>query len=424
MVKISKLAFIDNISRGFPFGSLLLYKYDNAEQYSLIDGQQRFTTLREYQRNPQEYFPIEANASCHIESLMSLTGANQQPEDAQAKLKSQFVAAIKEMLRLHATTRNLSSSYLAKKIKEIYPASNSASDLDIVDIQGNLIKALDEYVNLSTHRFPAFSSQVTNPNFPRSRECEPGRQKTHEISVFAAQLESAIKSSSPRRNIPTKSLSDTISRYESLTDAREGLEIEDFSSEEMRRERVVTLPEFCRALGELVIEQCSACWPAKTIEQDDTVDTIGYNTLAIAFGIRPQEIAGKKGGQPGLPDIFANAGFENAPAAIERLIERTLSEYGEINGRFARYLRKPGSKEAYETSKSSGQLQFLSFFAALWFIRYGAIRSTDFEPKPGYKKMGYAETTRNLFRCFVLDMLTNQWKGSGDSRSAITSMAH
>ena len=59
--KSQKAAFIDNISRGFPFGSLLLYKYDNAEQYSLIDGQQRFSTLREYQRHPEEYFPIESN---------------------------------------------------------------------------------------------------------------------------------------------------------------------------------------------------------------------------------------------------------------------------------------------------------------------------------------------------------------------------
>lgn len=414
--KSQKLAFIDNISRGFPFGSLLLYKYDNAEQYSLIDGQQRFTTLREYQRNPQEYFPIEANASCHIESLMSLTGANQQPEDAQAKLKSQFVAAIKEMLRLHATTRSLSSSYLAKKIKEIYPASNSASDLDIVDIQGNLIKALDEYVNLSTLQIPCVFFTGDKSELPEVfANVNLGGKKLTKYQVFAAQW-NRYKVQLSQEKYSNEILERTISRYESLTDAREGLEIEDFSSEEMRRERVVTLPEFCRALGELVIEQCHACWPAKTIEQDDTVDTIGYNTLAIAFGIRPQEIAGKKGGQPGLPDIFANAGFENAPAAIERLIERTLSEYGEINGRFARYLRKPGSKEAYETSKSSGQLQFLSFFAALWFIRYGAIRSTDFEPKPGYKKMGYAETMRNLFRCFVLDMLTNQWKGSGDSR--------
>lgn len=206
--KSQKLAFIDNISRGFPFGSLLLYKYDNAEQYSLIDGQQRFTTLREYQRNPQEYFPIEANASCHIESLMSLTGASQQPEDAQAKLKSQFVAAIKEMLRLHATARNLSSSYLAKKIKEIYPASNSASDLDIVDIQGNLIKALDEYVNLSTLQIPCVFFTGDKSELPEVfANVNLGGKKLTKYQVFAAQWNRYKVQLSPRRNIPTKSLS-------------------------------------------------------------------------------------------------------------------------------------------------------------------------------------------------------------------------
>lgn len=82
--KAQKTAFIDNISRGFPFGSLLLYKYDSTEQYSLIDGQQRFSTLREYQRHPEEFFPIESNAAQQINSLLASSGALEQPEDEQA----------------------------------------------------------------------------------------------------------------------------------------------------------------------------------------------------------------------------------------------------------------------------------------------------------------------------------------------------
>lgn len=414
--KAQKTAFIDNISRGFPFGSLLLYKYDSTEQYSLIDGQQRFSTLREYQRHPEEYFPIESNAAQQINSLLASSGALEQPEDAQAKLKNQFIAAIKEMLHLHATKRNLPGSYLAQRIKEIYPACSDARLMDIVDIQTELISALDRYVNLSTLQIPCVFFTGDKSELPEVfANVNLGGRKLTKYQVFAAQWNhNQVRLS--QEPLSNDILERTISRYESLTEDRDGLEIEDFSAEEMRLERIVTLPEFCHALGELVISRCKACWPKKAVEQDDTVDTIGYSTLAIVFGIRPQEIAGKKGGTPGLPDVFASAGYENDPAAVEQLVACVLAEYDEINGRFSNYLKKPGSKEAYETSKSSGQLQFLSFFAALWRARYGAVRSTSFESLPSYKKKGYTETTHNLFRCFILDMLTNQWKGSGDSR--------
>ncbi|MBM6868968.1 hypothetical protein [Collinsella tanakaei] len=203
-----------------------------------------------------------------------------------------------------------------------------------------------------------------------------------------------------------------------MTDERNGLENEDFSPEELRRERTVTLPEFCHALGELIVEACPAFWPVDTLEKDDTVDTIGYNSLAITFGIHPQEIAGKPEGPLGLPEQFGKAGFEHNPESIEHLLNCILNEYQEINARFTVHLRKPGTKESYETGRSSVQLQFLSFFAALWRLKYGKIHSAEVEPRTGYKKGGYDQSKKMLFPCFVLDMLTNQWKGSGDSRLA------
>lgn len=256
--KSQKAAFIDNISRGFPFGSLLLYKYDNAEQYSLIDGQQRFSTLREYQRHPEEYFPIESNSAKQIDSLMALSGAAQQSEDARTKLRNQFISAIKEMLHLHATKRNLPGSYLAQQIKEIYPACSDGHMLEIVDIQVELITALDKYVNLSTLQIPCVFFTGDKSELPEVfANVNLGGRKLTKYQVFAAQWNRYQVQLSPEP-YSDDILERTISRYEALTEDRDGLEIEDFSAEEMRRERIVTLPEFCHALGELVISRCRA----------------------------------------------------------------------------------------------------------------------------------------------------------------------
>ena len=51
-----KESFIENISKGYPFGSILLYRYEGDKKLSLIDGLQRYSTLKEYKRNPARYF--------------------------------------------------------------------------------------------------------------------------------------------------------------------------------------------------------------------------------------------------------------------------------------------------------------------------------------------------------------------------------
>ena len=114
--KAQKAAFIDNISKGFPFGSLLLYKYGTDEKYSLIDGQQRFTTLEDYRKHPENYYPIEASDSEYVQELMKLIDASSQSEDAQAHIRSQLVATIKEMFRMHAAGENLDNDYLAQEV--------------------------------------------------------------------------------------------------------------------------------------------------------------------------------------------------------------------------------------------------------------------------------------------------------------------
>ncbi|WP_142295435.1 DUF262 domain-containing protein, partial [Staphylococcus aureus] len=44
---------------GFPFGSILLYEYENDNKYSLIDGLQRYSTMVDFMENPTNYIEFE-----------------------------------------------------------------------------------------------------------------------------------------------------------------------------------------------------------------------------------------------------------------------------------------------------------------------------------------------------------------------------
>lgn len=401
-----KANFIDNISKGFPFGSLLLYRDGANDQYTLIDGQQRYTTLKDYASNPEKYFPLEDSPI--VDELMAVSGALEQPEAAQANLRSKYIGIIKEMIREQASGRQVPGSYLASEIMEVFPLAVQ-NNMKIVDIQGEIISALDDYIDLSNLDVPCVIFTGDKADLPEVfANVNLGGRKLTKYQVFAAQWD-RYRIHLQVSEYSSQILDKTISRYEKLTEDRNGLVIEDFSPTEMKDNRTVTLPEFCHALGEMILENGKACWSKKAMKADDTVDTIGYNTLAIVFGISPKEIKN-------LPEAFASAGFENNEAGTENLLCAIMDEYEKINARFAKYLRRPGIKEQYETSKTGAQLQFLSFFAALWRLHYGAISSPTFEPIPGYKHKGYNASAENIFPSFIHDLLTNQWRGSGDTR--------
>ena len=154
--KTQKTNFIDNISRGFPFGSLLLYRFDDNDKYSLIDGQQRYTTLEDYRNHPEEYFPVDDAGSNHIAELLAATEIDQTPEATQADLRGKIVKAIKDMFRLNASDSQLSPTHLFDSITDFYP--QISQDINafrtITDIQAKLINDLNEYVDLSSLQIP------------------------------------------------------------------------------------------------------------------------------------------------------------------------------------------------------------------------------------------------------------------------------
>lgn len=412
-------SFISSLHQGFPFGSLLLYKYpdDRDGRYTLIDGQQRYTTMRDYINRPFEYFPI--GEYDFVKNLLEITHVTDQSIAAQSDLSVKYQHIVEKMLKDHsASSSPLKPYYLRNEIFAIYPAAKEIEDAadNLLTLQQDIIDEFDSYLDLDSIVIPCIIYRGSEGNLPEVfARVNLGGRKLTKYQVFKAQwnryhvcLESGEQ--------PNALLEDVVQRYQDLTDDRGGLEIEDFDANEMRESRKITLPEFCHALGQEILRTSYAVWPKSTLDQDDAVDTIGYNSLAIVFGIKPQKINT-------LAERYFNSELENSPERITKMIKSVLGEYSHINQQFARYLRKPGpsgqggTPAAFENAKAMSQHQFLSFFAALWRIRYGFQEKPTFEPLP-HCKTDHERTLKNLFGSYLIDYLGNQWKGSGDSRLA------
>lgn len=417
--KSEKENFISSLHMGFPFGSLLLYRYpdDLDKKYTLIDGQQRYTTMQDYVEHPTSYFPI--GDYDFVDDMLSIVGATSQSSEARDVLRGKFEHIIREMLKqTNAAKTNLNALYLRDQVFNEYPYAkkDSAVGDKLVLLQQKIIDKFDAYLDLDSIVIPCIIFKGDESDLPEVfARVNLGGRKLTKYQVFSAQWN--------RYNVPlenselsNKLLENVIERYQSLTDDRGGLEIEDFDAQVMRDDKKVTLPEFCHSLGQEVLRKTPACWPENALSQDDTIDTIGYNTLAIVFGIKPQNINT-------LAKSYQVSKLENDSTLISKMVNSILDEYEQINQQFAQYLRKPGpagqraEPNSFENAKALSQHQFLSFFAALWRIRYGFNLVPTFEPLPDSSKK-HKRTVRSLFASYLVDSLSNQWKGSGDSRLA------
>lgn len=111
-----KKSFIDTLSKGYPFGAILIYKYENESKYSIIDGLQRYTTIEDYIQNPEKYIPLHEIGNSIItefsvgESLAITT---------EQKYKVQIDKAIKAFIKESAKGNNTTQTFLKNIIEHI-----------------------------------------------------------------------------------------------------------------------------------------------------------------------------------------------------------------------------------------------------------------------------------------------------------------
>ena len=92
-----KSEFINTVKEGNPFGSILVYR-PNITRYEIIDGLQRFTTLRDYEENPVKYLNISKDIYPEITEIAKIVQKD-IPNLSTEILEKKVVDAIKEVLQ-------------------------------------------------------------------------------------------------------------------------------------------------------------------------------------------------------------------------------------------------------------------------------------------------------------------------------------
>lgn len=411
-----KKDFIDNISRGFPFGSILLYRYEGEKELSLIDGLQRFSTLRGYKENPEQYFTNYSEHVDHVIANIEQGHSIELAEDSKRKLREEISACIRAVLKnSERSPRSLRD--MIRNDVSIYPSKEEYGDDlygdDLIDLQADLIKKAEQFLDLDDLVIPCIVFNGPEDQLPDVfANLNQGGTKLSKYQVLAAQW-SHHSITLPDSENGNKLLEKVIDRYQKLIDERD-LEIDGFDAQEMYESHQINLSEFCFAIGELIAEASKVFWgdlfSQDLSKKEDTINVIGYVSTAIALGVDNRSL----GKLPDKLSLFRAEGF------IDSLVEKILHEYKVIQAAFEQRLKFPGqtSKRKYETA-CIADMQALSFFAELWHKHYFIDeRNLNIGVIEHYKEKGYEQSRKNLVAYCVSDVVNHQWQGAGDSRLA------
>lgn len=379
--------FLDSIHKGFPFGSLLLYKYKEENKLSLIDGLQRFTALKKFEKNRIKYIAIDE----YIEKILvffidkSSTVSSSEKNDKINKIKNIVNEVFKKS--------ELDVYELRDTLLENMPSIiDENGKTELPRIQDQISKHIKNYIDLESVKIPYVEFNGDEGELSTIFEkLNRGGKTLSRFQVFAAQWSNyEIELNDDKYN--KKIIQIIASRYTKLNKTRE-IEIEGFDYDDFLEEKKINLSEFCYALGEIICEEI----PFEKISEN-LKDEFGYISLAVVLNIDPRK----------LHEIVEKKEEVNQEF-IEKISDNILKIYIDIKEFFAKIYKHPGKKEKYNFTFSN--YQYLSFFTTLWKIKI----NEKFEINAHYKNK-YEETLKNFNRHYLNDLLKETWSSTGDKK--------
>lgn len=376
---------ITTIQKGFPFGSILLYKESNfgTDNYKLIDGLQRYTAISKYQASPMQYYPTFDE---EFEDLVNLINSH---------VKSKLIIS-DEVLQ-----------EVAKELRSNFLNTQDFSDMEVTNIALPYLSALQN----DGRTFVEITSFVTSFIKSIEEKIQVGTLKIPVI-VFEGE-ESELTEVFQRINEGGKPLS----KYEIFASSWCDYEIEDFKDEEITKilearysalsEKVgdldfdfeyinlntINVFEYCFALSKIVSNQIDG---SKT---DDQIDTLGFNLIASILGIQIKDLAK-------IGSTLLGWKAEELYKLKEAIKFSTINTMERIESKF---------KYSNVHKLSLKDYQLISYIATVFKMNY-TIEGSSITRESQYGKKDLERVYKSIEADILLNIFENRWGNSGNTQ--------
>ena len=400
--KSKKREFIKTLKAGLPIGVLLLSR--KGDKYLVIDGLQRFTTMKDYAK---DYFSYIETSEITDYDLTSIILASPDARsifdgyaiDARQKQYEMMRIIIAEKIsngqdKNHFQISGEIAQELCKKIAAI-------PDKDFSAVQGASYQIVDRIckqaqiddIEIPLIIFTGNKDELVNIFQKLNQE----GVKLSKYDVFSAAW---IDYTVTVKNDPAF-IDFIIKKYE-VAQKESDLEIESYDPDEMKQKGELTVFEYAFALGKALMDKCKKLFPKM---EDAKIDSIGFLILAELMGLTYQNM----GDLAKTIDKYKTLDFKKLKDAILEvgtIVENALVPYIESPTK-----SKTGKRASLVCHS---ELQLASYIIVLFKLKY------ELSPEDGLvlkqKSKEISKVKEYLPKHYLYDILRGFWSGSGDSK--------
>lgn len=406
-----KKELIDSIKKGIPFGSILLYHDEEVNNYRLIDGLQRCTTIYEFISNPANFFDEEDIDDEAIGSLKELIGVVSNGEIIREKITEIILKWIKCE---HKTMQDVvrmqfygCASMLSKEFTTLIGKEQEVVKI----IQPMFDKYIQMCYQMSNAPIPAIvisgSDEVLPTVFERINS--KGTQLTKWQIYAATWSDDKIKINKDLNSI----ISFNRDRYEEMT-LDDNINLQDFDSVELERKAELNIFELIFGFGKMISEMFPQLFTSSKKATD--VNSIGFNLINACLVLRNSEI---KNLNKNLVELVGNS--EEINKFLLEIIEciKVVDKAIAITTKFKSNVRE-------DTAPLHTEMQICSMIASVFINKHVTFETNekDFIIDRKINLDGVNENWKsfreaflaNALKVYLLDILQINWRGSGDKK--------
>lgn len=381
--------FINTVLSGNPFGSILLFK--EMDSFLLVDGLQRYTTLKDFMINPSSYINIYETCENDIDNIINIISNTKLVTD-YSFLKKFFIAKIEEV---YYVDKDISE--ISEKLIECLPI-NEIDNTTLLKIQKSINQMLLNMQNLYDIDDLEIPTIVYFGNFDELSDIfEKMNSNGTQLSKYEIY---AAKWSNTTFIIEDAQLLEIVDKkYEDMIE-NTGIEILDYENGKIAKNQKINLFEYCFALGKLMKQECKYILGTK-FGNNSNVDSLGFVLLSTILTNSAKKISL-------LSKYFDNATSSELIKLKIKVLECTKEVAKILNG----YILTIDEKYVSRYIES----QMITIIATLFKIKY--IKKED--------KLSFINNNdcKHLLQKFkkitpkryLYDIISNFWIGNGDKK--------
>lgn len=375
---------IDSIRKGFPIGSLLMYKKGNS--YQLIDGLQRSTSLKHYTKNPLQFVNDDYTDSLkQFSTFLKIANSLVNDFDSDSVMRSKLKATLSEM-----DFNDLDKREILDGITDSQEIANILwNEPRIKDSLKQLVDEIRSTLEINNYSIPVivFEGNMEEIAEVFTRINSQG-QKLSKLEVFAASWSHSTVDIDRNDAFVKEIIEHAEKRFQSLKDQDYRIE----KRENQRNSKLSTF-EYLFGVGKMLISKSElAISSNKELHEPET----------FAFQIATILSKSPISKMADLPNLL-----EQDPTPMFKAVSQCLLE---LEKNMKPIWDMTGNSKTKQKSSFHSENQIISILCDMVVTLY----DSKYNKRDGYHQ-DLVQINKGIREHYLCDILTSAWKGSGDS---------